>query len=157
MAAVSTTTTSSSKQPIGYITRVEQFSSAHRLHSPALSDEENKQLYGPCNNPNGHGHNYQLKVTLRGPVDPLTGMVMNISDMKVIIQRAVFVPLDHKNIDLDCAYFRDGGVVSTAENISVFIWNNLRKEMGDNADLLYEVKLHETMKNIAIYRGETTS
>lgn len=72
-----------------------------------LSDEKNKEVYGKCNNPNGHGHNYGLEVTIRGPVDPATGMVMNLDELKKYIEKVVMLRLDHKNLDLDVLYFRD--------------------------------------------------
>lgn len=72
-----------------------------------LSDEKNKEVYGKCNNPNGHGHNYGLEVTVRGPVGPATGMAMNLSELKKYIEKVVMVPLDHKNLDVDVLYFKD--------------------------------------------------
>ena len=134
----------------GYLVRHEHFSSSHRLHCKQLSDEENEKLYGKCNNPNGHGHNYNLEIVLYGEINPKTGMIMNLSDLKKEI-KLVLDHLDHKNIDLDVDYFKD--IVSTAENISVFIWEQMKKTMSQ-PDLLYEVKLYETERNIAIYRGE---
>ncbi|OWR48010.1 6-pyruvoyl-tetrahydropterin synthase [Danaus plexippus plexippus] len=92
--------------PIVSITRRETFSSCHRLHSPFLSDEDNKKLYGKCNNPNGHGHNYVVLVTVKGPVDQNTGMVMNVHDLKQYMHQAIMDPLDHKNLDLDVPYFK---------------------------------------------------
>ncbi|XP_041076867.1 6-pyruvoyl tetrahydrobiopterin synthase [Polyodon spathula] len=135
---------------IGYVTRVQSFSACHRLHSKSLSDEENKKIFGKCNNPNGHGHNYKVEITVRGKIDPATGMVMNITDLKEYIEMAVMEPLDHKNLDKDVPYFAD--VVSTTENVAVFIWDNLLKFLPP--DSLYEVKIHETDKNIVVYRGE---
>ncbi|KAL0984029.1 hypothetical protein UPYG_G00136090 [Umbra pygmaea] len=135
---------------IGYITRVQSFSACHRLHSPTLSDEQNKEIFGKCNNPNGHGHNYKVEVTVRGKIDCHTGMVMNITDLKQLIEEVVMIPLDHKNLDQDVPYFSD--VVSTTENVAVYIWDNLVKRLP--ANLLYEIKIHETDKNIVVYRGE---
>ncbi|XP_050524264.1 6-pyruvoyl tetrahydrobiopterin synthase [Daktulosphaira vitifoliae] len=137
--------------PSAFITRVEQFSSCHRLHSNQLSDEDNLKIFGKCNNKNGHGHNYKVEVTVKGPIDEKTGMVMNIADLKNYINIAVMEPLDHKNLDKDVPYFKD--IVSTTENVAVYIWNNLKKIMN-NHDLLYEIKLYETEKNIVIYKGE---
>lgn len=77
------------------------------VHSPLLSDDENKKVYGKCNNPNGHGHNYTVKVTLRGPLDPKTGMVMNITELKNYINKVVMENLDHKNLDKDVNYFKN--------------------------------------------------
>ncbi|NP_001092237.1 6-pyruvoyl tetrahydrobiopterin synthase [Danio rerio] len=135
---------------VAFITRVCSFSACHRLHSKCLSDEENKRTFGKCNNPNGHGHNYTVEVTVRGKIDKNTGMVMNLTDLKEFIEEAVMKPLDHKNLDLDVPYFAD--VVSTTENLSVFIWDGLQKLLPH--DSLYEIKVYETAKNIVIYRGE---
>ncbi|KAF0294053.1 6-pyruvoyl tetrahydrobiopterin synthase [Amphibalanus amphitrite] len=137
--------------PIGYITRIQSFSACHRLHSVHLSDEENKKIFGKCNHVNGHGHNYRVEVTARGPIHPHTGMVVNISDMKVWIERAIMDVMDHRNIDKDVPYFRE--TVSTAENIAVFIWESLQPFLPSDVTL-FEVKLFETDKNIAVFRGE---
>ncbi|KAM4716041.1 6-pyruvoyl tetrahydrobiopterin synthase [Anableps anableps] len=134
----------------GYITRVQSFSACHRLHSLHLSDEDNKEVYGKCNNPYGHGHNYKVEVTVRGKIDPVTGMVMNLTDLKRCIEEVIMIPLDHKNLDKDVPYFAN--VVSTTENLAVYIWDNMVKALP--ASLLYEIRIHETDKNIVIYRGE---
>ncbi|GFT60932.1 6-pyruvoyl tetrahydrobiopterin synthase [Nephila pilipes] len=136
--------------PIVYITRIESFSAAHRLHSPNLSQEENKCIYGKCNNPNGHGHNYKVEVTVKGKVDPVTGMVMNITDLKKILQETVMELLDHKHLDKDVPYFKE--TVSTTENLSVFIWNQLSHSLPPGK--LHCVKIHETDKNVVEFFGE---
>lgn len=135
---------------VAYITRVQSFSACHRLHSPALSEEENKKVFGKCNNPNGHGHNYKAEVTLRGKIDAATGMVMNLTDLKRCIEDVIMAPLDHKNLDKDVPYFTN--VVSTTENLAVYIWDHMVEQLPEG--LLYEVKIHETDKNIVVYRGE---
>ncbi|XP_051523210.1 6-pyruvoyl tetrahydrobiopterin synthase-like [Myxocyprinus asiaticus] len=135
---------------IAYITRVESFNACHRLHSKSLSDEENKKIFGKCNNPNGHGHNYKVEVTVRGKIDRITGMVMNLTDLKEYIEEAIMKPLDHKNLDMDVPYFAN--VVSTTENLAVFIWDSMAKLLQPN--MLYEIKVHETDKNIVVYRGD---
>ncbi|KAG8008929.1 6-pyruvoyl tetrahydrobiopterin synthase [Nibea albiflora] len=143
----------SGAERIGYISRVQCFSACHRLHSIHLSDEENKQVYGKCNNPNGHGHNYKGLSALPSLIcyiDRLTGMVMNLTDLKRCIEDVIMTPLDHKNLDKDVPYFAD--VVSTTENLAVYIWDNMVKVLPPN--VLYEIKIHETDKNIVIYRGE---
>ncbi|CAH1099542.1 unnamed protein product [Psylliodes chrysocephalus] len=137
--------------PKGYMTRRIQFSACHRLHSIHLSDVENKQIFGKCNNLNGHGHNYIVKVTLFGEIDPTTGMIINMTDLKKYMQEAIMNPMDHKNLDLDVLYFSDKP--STTENLTVFIWNQMKKVM-DKSELLYEVEVHETENNIVKYRGE---
>ncbi|XP_076683532.1 6-pyruvoyl tetrahydrobiopterin synthase-like [Andrena cerasifolii] len=141
-------------RPIAYLTRQEAISSCHRLHSNDLTDEENKNTYGKCNNYWGHGHNYTVEVTVRGPVDRVTGMVMNLSDLKVYMKRVLMDQLDHKNLDKDVPYFKN--VVSTTENVAVYIFDELKKLLP-NPSLLYEVKIHETDRNIVIYRGEKES
>ncbi|CAF96233.1 unnamed protein product [Tetraodon nigroviridis] len=135
---------------IGYITRVQSFSACHRLHSIHLSDEENKKVYGKCNNPNGHGHNYKAEITVRGKIDHVTGMVMNLTDLKRCIEEVIMDPLDHKNLDKDVPYFAT--VASTTENLAVYIWDNMAKVLPPS--VLYEIKIHETDKNIVMYRGE---
>ncbi|KAK0168761.1 hypothetical protein PV327_002531 [Microctonus hyperodae] len=138
-------------RPIAYLTRREIISSCHRLHSPHLSDEENANIYGKCNNYWGHGHNYNVEVTVRGPVNFETGMVMNIADLKIYMQKVLMDQLDHKNLDKDVPYFKN--VASTTENLAIYIFTELKLLMPDPS-LLYEVKIHETDKNIVIYRGE---
>ena len=140
----------SSCSPRVYVTRTTTFSAAHILHSNKLTEKENKEIFGKCNNPNGHGHNYKVEVTVFDAVNPITGMVINLTDLKCYMDSAVMNVLDHKNISLDVPYFRDG-VVSTVENIAVFIWHQMKAYVGDS---LFEVKVYETDKNIATYRGE---
>ncbi|XP_032816923.2 6-pyruvoyl tetrahydrobiopterin synthase isoform X3 [Petromyzon marinus] len=142
--------TSEPRGRIARVTRLESFSASHRLHSPLLSDDENLKIFGKCNNQNGHGHNYKVEVTVRGKIDHATGMVMNIVDLKEAMQRAIMNPMDHKNLDKDVPYFKD--VPSTTENVAVFVWENLRKLLPEGS--LFEVKIHETDKNVVVYRGE---
>ncbi|XP_075423051.1 6-pyruvoyl tetrahydrobiopterin synthase [Ascaphus truei] len=132
------------------ISRSVTFSACHRLHSCSLSAEENKSIFGKCNNPNGHGHNYRVVVTVRGKIDPVTGMVMNLTDLKQHMEEAIMVPMDHKNLDQDVPYFRN--VTSSVENVAVFIWEGLQQRVPEG--LLYEVCVHETDCNSAVYRGE---
>ena len=139
------------KKPLVYLTRREIFSACHRLHSKQLSDEENLEIFSKCNNPNGHGHNYVVEVTVKGTVDDATGMVMNITDLKKIIDVSVMKPLDHKNLDKDVPYFHQ--VVSTTENVAVFIWLQIKDELPPNVQL-DQVKIWETEKNIVVYKGE---
>ncbi|KHN86783.1 Putative 6-pyruvoyl tetrahydrobiopterin synthase [Toxocara canis] len=137
------------EQPMVDLTRVAAFSASHRLHNRSLSDEENREIFGKCNNANGHGHNYTWEVTLRGHVSPVTGMVYNLSDLKEEMA-AVLELVDHKNLDLDVEHFKTA--VSTTENLTVFLWKELKKRMKD-PKLLYRVTVHETSKNIFSYRG----
>jgi len=139
--------------PVAYISRIESFSACHRLHSKSLRDEENLAIFGKCNNPAGHGHNYKVEVTVKGEVSPVTGMVINITDVKKAMNTAIMDVLDHRNLDQDVPYFLDK--VSTTENVAVFIWENLLEHLP--AHSLYEVKVHETEKNIVVFRGEYKS
>ncbi|NXQ46956.1 PTPS synthase, partial [Catharus fuscescens] len=140
------------------LSRSVTFSACHRLHSSclshseSLSDEENLKLFGKCNNANGHGHNYKVVVTVRGEIDPVSGMVMNLTDLKEFMQEAIMEPLDHKNLDKDVPYFSE--VVSTTENVAVFIWDNLQKLLPQG--MLYKVEVQETEQNVVVYKGEET-
>lgn len=127
------------------------FTSNFLISSPQLNDADNKETYGKCNNLHGHGHNYVVEVTVRGPVTEDRGMVMNIQELKEYMDTAIMKPLDHKNLDKDVPYFAN--VVSTTENVAVYIWNHLR-ELLPSPNLLYEVKIYETDKNIVVFRGE---
>ncbi|XP_061910969.1 6-pyruvoyl tetrahydrobiopterin synthase [Entelurus aequoreus] len=138
------------EERVGYITRVQSFSACHRLHSIHLSDEENKRVYGKCNNPNGHGHNYKVEITVRGKIDNITGMVINLTDLKRSIEEVIMNSLDHKNLDKDVPYFAN--LVSTTENLAVYIWDSMAEALAPKN--LYEIKIHETDKNIVTYRGE---
>lgn len=133
------------------VTRTESFSAAHRLHSAYLSEQENKELYGKCNHHNGHGHNYKVSITVEGPVDETTGMVINLVELKECIWKYALDGLDHRNIDKDIHYF-ERGIPSTAENVARYIWDQLVSHIPAPARL-YEVELHETDKNYVIYRG----
>lgn len=137
-------------QPLIYLTRVEQFSSAHCLCNKSLSDEENQTIFGKCNNV--HGHNYKLEVTVKGVINS-NGMVINITDLKAIIEQHVLQKLDHKNIDNDVNYFRINNIVSTSENVCVFIWNQISEHLPSDVQL-HCIKLHETEKNIVEFYGQ---
>ncbi|KAJ3268879.1 hypothetical protein HDV01_002137 [Terramyces sp. JEL0728] len=134
--------------PISYITRTLTFCSGHRLHSPHLSDKENFEIFGKCNSPNGH-----VQVTIKGHIDPVTGMVMNLNELREYMEVAIHDQLDHKNIDKDVAYFKEN--TSTAENVAVFIWKEMIKVLPKDRDYeLYEVTLQETGNNTVTYKGE---
>lgn len=138
-----------------FVTRIEQFSAAHRLHSTRLSDEENAALYGKCNHINGHGHNYRVEVTVVGPVDELTGMVVNLVELRDCIWKWALNDLDHRNLDKDIDFFKDG-TVSTTENVAKCIWQRLAERIPPPAQL-FEITVHETDKNYARYRGGGTA
>lgn len=134
-----------------YLSRKVEFCASHRLHSPALSDEENEKLYGRCNNPNGHGHNYVLEVIITGPIDRKTGMIMDLKALKDLLEKEIIDRVDHKNLNVDVDFLR--GVIPTAENIVASFWEILEDKLPVNCRL-YEMKLWETDNNVALYRGE---
>ena len=132
-----------------YLTRRTTFSAAHRLWSNHLTEEENIALYDKCANPNGHGHNYILEVTVRGNPEPRTGMVLNLTDLKQIINEQVVDWVDHKHLNYDVPWLE--GSIPTTEMLVIKFWERLEGALPQG--LLYEVKLYETDNNIASYRG----
>jgi 6-pyruvoyltetrahydropterin/6-carboxytetrahydropterin synthase len=129
--------------------RKEHFNAAHRLHNPNWSDEKNQEIFGKCNNPNFHGHNYELIVKLVGPVDPETGYVFDMKVLSDLIKVNILNRFDHKNLNLDTDEFRN--LNPTAENIAVVIWNILRTEIDTKYDLT--IRLYETERNFVEYDG----
>ncbi len=138
-----------STMPLVYVTRLLHFNAAHRLHSDLLSSEENQSIYGACNNPLGHGHNYDLEVTVVGEPDPVTGMVIDLKEIKEIVEEAVISRVDHKHLNFDVDFMQ--GVVPTAENIVIAFWEQLKGRFKGCE--LHELKLYETPRNMAVYRG----
>jgi 6-pyruvoyltetrahydropterin/6-carboxytetrahydropterin synthase len=124
------------------ITRVVGFSAAHRYHSDQLSDEENRRVFGKCNRPHGHGHNYRLEVTVAGPVDPVTGMVMNLADLDRILKEVVVEPLDHSFLNFDIPHFAD--VVPTCENIVLWLLAEIEPAIAGLGVELRILRLHES-------------
>ena len=133
-----------------YLTRKVMFSSSHQLINPTLSQEENSRIFGKCANPGGHGHNYELEITLRGDLDPKSGMLMNIKELKAIVQREVIERVDHRHLNTDCELLDE--VIPTSENLLVKIWEVLQDKFPRGK--LHELKLHETDNNTFVYRGE---
>ena len=133
-----------------YLTRRETFAAAHRLFKDGLNDEENFELFGKCSNTNWHGHNYTLEVVVAGNVNPETGFVLDLKQLKEIILENVISKVDHKNLNLDTDFMK--GLNPTSENIIVAIWNQLKDKIP--AGKLYAVKLYETENNYFEYRGE---
>ncbi|MBD1398397.1 6-carboxytetrahydropterin synthase [Pontibacter sp. JH31] len=131
------------------ICRKEHFNAAHRLHNPAWSDEQNAAVFGLCNNPNYHGHNYQLTVKLTGHVDEETGYVYDMKKLSTLVQEEVIKRFDHKNLNLDTEEFKQ--LNPTAENIAIVIWERLRAKINGNYDLA--VTLYETERNFVKYNG----
>lgn len=132
------------------ISRKAHFNAAHRLYRKDWTAEKNDAVFGKCNNPNFHGHNYDLTVSVTGEVDPETGFVIDVKILADIIYQEVELPFDHKNLNLDVFEFQD--LNPTAENIAVVIWNKIRKKVSTDFDL--EIVLYETARNFVTYKGE---
>ncbi|THF50599.1 6-carboxytetrahydropterin synthase [Flavobacterium supellecticarium] len=132
------------------VSRKAHFNAAHRLYRKDWTFEKNQAVFGKCNNPNYHGHNYELIVSVTGEIDPETGYVMDLGELAAIIHREVEERLDHKNLNLDVPEFEN--LNPTAEHIAVVIWDKLRKEIATDKDL--EVVLYETPRNFVTYNGK---
>lgn len=127
--------------------RKEHFNAAHRLHNENWDESKNKAVFGKCNNPNYHGHNYELIVKLTGLPDAVTGYVMDMKILSDIIKEKVLDRFDHRNLNLDCIEFKN--VNPTAENISVAIYNLLRTEIPQELEM--QIRLYETERNFVEY------
>lgn len=135
--------------PIARVTRRVHFCAGHRLYDPSFSDDRNRAVYGACSNPNGHGHNYDLEVTVEGEVDPQVGYVMDLRELKALLGDAVVEDLDHANLNLDVPWLE--GIIPTTENLAVAIWRRLEGRIDGAA--LVSVRLWETERNSVEYRG----
>ena len=129
------------------VIRKEHFNSAHRLHNPNWSDEKNLSFYGKCNNPNFHGHNYDLEVMVTGDVDMESGYLIDMKVLSDMIKEEVLDAFDHKNLNLDVPDFKN--LNPTAENIIFVIYKKLRKKLNPKFEL--KIKLYETERNIVVY------
>jgi 6-pyruvoyltetrahydropterin/6-carboxytetrahydropterin synthase len=133
-----------------YLTRKAEFSAAHFYHNPALSPEENLRVFGKCNNPNGHGHNYTLEVTVKGAVDPKSGFVVDLKQLKDIMNREVLEALDHRHLNKEVPEFAT--VIPTTENIAIAIWQRLVSKL--NTAQLHRVRVYETPDLFVDFYGE---
>ena len=133
-----------------YVTRKAGFSASHRLYNPSWSDEKNKTVFGKCNNPNGHGHNYEIEVTVGGNPPGDTGMVIDLKKLADIIDRVIIERVDHKHMNQDVDFMQ--GVIPTAENLAVAFWKLLKPEIREGT--LVSIKLRESYNNFVEYRGE---
>lgn len=138
--------------PLTYITRRERFSAAHKLAKQDWSEEKNHEVFGKCSNPNWHGHNYELFVTVKGETEPSTGFVVDLSALGDLIKERVIKKIDHKNMNLDVD-FMDGKMTST-ENIAIAIWEQLDGPVRNLGAHLHKIKLQETENNYVEYYGE---
>lgn len=135
-----------------FITRREQFSAAHKLHREDWTEEKNQAMFGKCANPNWHGHNYQLWVTVKGEQDKDTGFVTNLTDISNIVREKVISKLDHKNVNLDVDFMK--GKLATTENLAVEIWKQVEPPIARLGCVLHCIKIQETENNYVEYFGK---
>jgi len=139
-----------------FITRVVEFSAAHRLFRDDWTPEQNQEAFGACSNPFGHGHNYELEVTVKGQVDPATGMVVHFQKLKAVLQELVVSPLDHRHLNHDVPFL--AGKLPTSEVLLTELWSQLapaiRSASAERVDL-YRLKLKSTARNFAEYYGDS--
>ncbi len=132
-----------------YVTRKGHFSASHRLFNPDWTDEKNDRMFGKCNNPRGHGHNYEVEVTVAGDPAPETGMVIDLKELAEIMEREILEQVDHKHLNYDVDFLKN--VVPTAENIAIAFWNILESRLPGGK--LHSIRLFESDNNFVEYRG----
>jgi 6-pyruvoyltetrahydropterin/6-carboxytetrahydropterin synthase len=133
-----------------YLTRKAEFSASHYYHNPEFTPEENRNIFGKCNNPHGHGHNYTLEVTVKGQIDPRSGFVVDLKELKEIMNREVVETVDHRFLNKEVQEFRDR--IPTTENLAVTIWNWLQPKL--KVAKLHRIRLYETPDLFVDYYGE---
>ncbi len=134
-----------------YITRRERFNAAHRLFKKEYSDAENLEVFGKCSNPNWHGHNYELFVTVKGEMNPETGFLVNLKALSQLIREKVIQKIDHKNINLEVDFMQ--GKMASTENLAIGIWNQLNEEIASLGAALHCIKIYESENNYVEYFG----
>jgi len=134
-----------------YLTRRERFCAAHRMFRPDWSDDKNREVFGKCSNPNWHGHNYVLWVTIKGEPSGENGFVLNMNSLKEIILDKVISKLDHKNINIEVDFMK--GKIATTENLALSIWNELKTPVEKEGAQLHCIKIEETENNTVEYYG----
>jgi 6-pyruvoyltetrahydropterin/6-carboxytetrahydropterin synthase len=135
-----------------YITRRERFNAAHRLFREDYSDEKNLEVFGKCSNPNWHGHNYELFVTVKGNINPETGFLVNLKDLSEIVNKLIINKIDHKNVNIEVSFMKDK--LASTENLAVAIWDELKQPVAELGAELHCVKLFETENNYVEYYGK---
>ena len=133
-----------------YLTRKAEFSASHYYHNPEFSPEDNQRIFGKCNNPNGHGHNYTLEVTVSGAIDPATGFVVDLKELKDVLEREVVSVYDHRHLNLEIPEFKTA--IPTTENIAIAVWKRLDGKIPGAA--LHRVRVYELPDLFADYYGE---
>jgi len=126
-----------------YITRKVHFNAAHRMHNPSWDEAKNKEVFGPCNNPNGHGHNYELEITICGEPNPETGYIIDLRDLNTIIEQKILAQVDHRHLNHDVPFMQ--GIIPSSENFAMAIWQQLEAALPTGR--LYAVRLYETPRN----------
>jgi 6-pyruvoyltetrahydropterin/6-carboxytetrahydropterin synthase len=134
-----------------FLTRRERFNAAHRLFRSDWSDERNSEVYGKCSNPNWHGHNYVLYVTVKGEMDPDLGYAVNLKTLSRVIQETIIEKVDHKNLNLEVDFMK--GRIASTENIAIAIWEELEPEIRELGVELYRIRIEETENNAVEYFG----
>ena len=135
-----------------YVTRRENFNSAHKLHRADWSEEKNVEVFGKCANPNWHGHNYSLFVTVKGDIDPGTGYFVNLKELSTLIKTHITDKLDHKNLNLDVDFMKD--IMPSTEGLAIAVWKQLMPLINKMNCKLHCVKIYETENNYVEYFGE---
>jgi 6-pyruvoyltetrahydropterin/6-carboxytetrahydropterin synthase len=134
-----------------FITRKERFNAAHRLFRADFSDEKNLEVFGKCSNPNWHGHNYELFVTVKGNINPETGFLINLKDLSVIVNEYIINKIDHKNINIEVDFMQ--GMLASTENLAKAIWDEIALPIQNLGAELHCIKLYETENNFVEYYG----
>jgi 6-pyruvoyltetrahydropterin/6-carboxytetrahydropterin synthase len=134
-----------------YLTRVEHFNAAHKLYNPDWSEEENRDVFGKCSNANWHGHNYELHVTVKGEPHPETGFIFNAKTLGTLVKDQVIEKIDHRNLNLDVDFMK--GKFTSAENLAIGIWNELKPHIEREGATLHGIRLYETPKIYVEYFG----
>ena len=135
-----------------YLTRRERFNVAHKLYKEEWSEEENLAFFGGCANPNWHGHNYELFVTVKGEINPETGFVVDLKKLSKLINDKIIAKVDHKNLNLDVPFLQ--GMIASTENLAVAVWNELEKDIAELGAQLHCIEIKETENNTVKYYGQ---
>ncbi len=133
-----------------YLTRVYDFAASHRLHNDNFSDDDNARIFGKCNNPNGHGHNYTLEITVKGLPEANTGMIVDLAVLDELVEALLLQKVDHKNLNLDVDFLSD--IIPTTENVAEAFWSQLSDKIPAPS-LLHRIRLQESKNNFAEYYG----
>ncbi len=134
-----------------YLTRVEHFNAAHRLYNDQWTEEENKRVFGKCSNTNWHGHNYELHVTIKGEPNAETGFIINAKELGVLIRKVIIDRVDHLNLNMDVDFLK--GKQTSAENLAIGIWNELKPHIESLDASLHSIKIYETPHIYVEYLG----